>query len=133
MSALSDRLDAEKESVERFLWGLEDVLSGDEYSSVEAAAVAAFLQRVYLGIENMLSYVLEDVKAYPGDKVTWRRDVLNQASSHGVVREWLAADLAEYMAFCEFFPVGGVMSLRRRRSSIWRLICLLSGLSSVSR
>jgi uncharacterized protein YutE (UPF0331/DUF86 family) len=106
MADLSGKLDAEKESVERFMWDLEDVLSREEYSPVEAAAVAAFLQRIYVGMENMLAYVLEDAKACPEKGVNWHRDVLNGASAKGIIKEWMAAELAEYMAFRQFFAHG---------------------------
>ena len=74
MANLEEKIDAEKESVERFLWDLEDVLSRDEYSPVEAAAVAAFLQRIYCGMENILCFLLEDAKARPEKGV--KRNVL---------------------------------------------------------
>jgi len=106
MADLSEKLDAEKESVERFLWDLEDVLSREEYSPIEAAAVAAFLQRIYCGIENMLSCILEDAKAQPPKGINWHRDLLNEAASKGIVKEWLAAELSEYMAFRQFFAHG---------------------------
>jgi uncharacterized protein YutE (UPF0331/DUF86 family) len=106
MADLQERLDAEKESVERFLWDLEDVLSREEYSPVEAAAVAAFLQRIYCGVENILSYLLEDAKASPEKSINWHRDLLNEAASRGIIKEWLAAELSEYMAFRQFFAHG---------------------------
>jgi uncharacterized protein YutE (UPF0331/DUF86 family) len=106
MADLSEKLDAEKEGVERFLWDLEDVLSREEYSPVEAAAVAAFLQRIYCGIENMLSYLLEDAKASPQKGINRHRDLLNAAASKGIVTEWLASELSEYLAFRQFFAHG---------------------------
>jgi hypothetical protein len=106
MADLSEKLDAEKESIERFLWDLEDVLSREEYSPVEAAAVAAFLQRIYCGVENMLSYILEDANVSPQKTLNWHRDLLNEAAAKGVIKEWLAAELSEYLAFRQFFAHG---------------------------
>ncbi|MFZ2456267.1 MAG: hypothetical protein WAX07_07310 [Candidatus Altiarchaeia archaeon] len=106
MADLSEKLDAEKEFIERFLWDLEDVLSREEYSPVEAAAVAAFLQRIYCGIENMLACLLDDVNALPQKSLNWHRDVLNIAASKGIIKEWLAVELSEYMAFRQFFAHG---------------------------
>lgn len=106
MADLTQKIDAERESVERFLWDLEDVLSREEYTCVEAAAVAAFLQRIYCGIENIIRFILEDAKSCPERTVNWHRDLLNAAAAKGIIKEWLASELAEYMAFRQFFAHG---------------------------
>ena len=106
MAELSERLGAEKENVERFRLDLEDVLSREEYSLVEAAAVSAFLLRICSGMENILASALEQSGASPARSASWHKDLLNAAVSKGIIKEWLAVELSEYMAFRQFFVRG---------------------------
>ncbi len=127
MANLSEKLDAEKEVVERFLWDLEDVLSREEYSMVEAAAVAAFLQRIYSGIENILLLILESEGVELSHSLTRHRELLDSSVSKGIIADWMAIELSEYLAFRQFFAYGHgyvpeeahVKGLANNMSNVW--------------
>jgi len=106
MVNLSQKIDAEKENVERVLAELEKVMRKKEKSVVELAAIATFLHNIYNGIENILKQILKEKNVPVGKSELWHKELLEQSVKNRIISEKMADDLREYLAFRHFFIHG---------------------------
>ena len=106
MVSLSERINAEKENVERALSDLEIVMNKEEKSVIELAAIATFLHNIYNGVENILKQVLKEKNITVPHSETWHKELLEISVSNSILPETLADKLREYLAFRHFFIHG---------------------------
>ena len=99
---LSKKIAVEKQKISRTLSDLQDALGREEKTVVELAAIAAFLQSIYNGIENILKLSLKakGVVIRPSEK--WHRDLIETCVSQGILSRALSDELDEYLAFRHF-------------------------------
>lgn len=103
MGKLPKQILAEKENVEMALDNLKDAMARKEKSIVEWAAVGAFLQNIYNGVENILKQILSEKNIEIPKSDTWHKDLVNLSVSSGVISEQLSDRLYEYLTFRHFF------------------------------
>ena len=102
MADFRDRVEAEFENLEKVLRNLPKASLSD-LSQLELAGVAAVIHSFYNGIENVLKQIiLEKGYQFPaGD--TWHRDLIDLATSKGIISKLTSGDLKQYLAFRHFF------------------------------
>ena len=110
MDELLREVQAEKEHLLATLQALKEALKRKEKTIVEFAAIAAFLQNAYNGIEKILKRILK----YKGISVPlsefWHKDLLDLSVDRQIISSELSGKLDEYRAFRHFFVHGyGIM------------------------
>jgi uncharacterized protein YutE (UPF0331/DUF86 family) len=103
MDKFPEKIEAEKQNVEKALSDLMMVCSRENKDIVDLAAMAAFLHNIYNGIENILKQLLKS-KGFKVPKTdTWHKDLLELSVSEGIISEQVADQLYEYLTFRHFF------------------------------
>ncbi len=103
MVSLSEKIEAEKENVERTLKDLEMAMKKKEKSVIELSAIATFLHNIYNGIENILKQILKTRNIDILKSDTWHKDLLELSAENKIISEKLVDKLREYLAFRHFF------------------------------
>ncbi len=106
MVSLSEKIEAEKENVERTLKDLEMAMKKKEKSVIELSAIATFLHNIYNGIENILKQILKTRNIDMLKSDTWHKDLLELSAENEIISEKLVDKLREYLAFRHFFIHG---------------------------
>ena len=106
MVSLLEKIEAEKENVERTLKDLERAMKKKEKSIIELSAIGTFLHNIYNGIENILKQILKAKNIEISKSDTWHKDLLKISASHKIISEGLTDKLREYLAFRHFFIHG---------------------------
>ena len=112
MDDLARRIAAERENVERTLACLDEALARRPPGRIELAAIAAYLQNVYNGMENVIK---QEVRGRGGEMPSgpsWHKDLLELAVSMKLLSAEMGTDLYEYLAFRHFFVHGYALMLR---------------------
>ncbi len=87
MSAETDYLRAERESLLRTLGLIDDLLQKESRSQYETIALGKLLQDLYTGLERILRALLEDLQVRVEKTESWHKDLLLAARKHSLVRE----------------------------------------------
>jgi uncharacterized protein YutE (UPF0331/DUF86 family) len=111
MAEVRERVEAEMENIERVIAELPGDDSLPNLSSLELAGVAALIQNLYNGIENILKQLVIARGQRLPDGSSWHRDLLNIATSNDVISESTAKELRRYLAFRHFFSHGYTFDL----------------------
>ena len=103
MVDLPRKIAAETENVEKTLGNLKEAAERKLKSTVELAAMAAFLHNIYNGIENILKQIHKaQGTSIPKSKM-WHKELLESSASMGIISEELSDELFEYLTFRHFF------------------------------
>jgi uncharacterized protein YutE (UPF0331/DUF86 family) len=110
MDELLREIQAEKEHIATTIQALKEASGRKGKTVIELAAIAAFLQNAYNGIENILKRILK----YEGISVhlseSWHKDLLDLSVDRQIISAELSRRLDEYRAFRHFFLHGyGIM------------------------
>ena len=102
---LKDYCEAEFENIDTVLSEIFSVIKdvNSDYSTVERAAIAAFLHNFYNGVENILKRILLAKKIEINNTPTWHKDVLTISFEKGIIDDDLFNTLLEYLSFRHFF------------------------------
>lgn len=106
MVKLPEKIDAEKENVEKALLNLKEVMRRKEKSVIELAAMATFLHNIYNGIENILKQSLKAKDIAVPKSASWHKELLEFSMSNKIISEDMYDKLLEYLAFRHFFTHG---------------------------
>ena len=110
MDELFREVQAEKEHISDTLQALKEALGREKKTIVELAAIAAFLQDTYNGIENILKRILKFKGLSVPLSESWHRDLLDLSVDYQIISLELSRRLDEYRAFRHFFIHGyGIM------------------------
>jgi uncharacterized protein YutE (UPF0331/DUF86 family) len=128
MGELLREILAEKEHILETLQALQEALARKEKTVVELAAIAAFLQNAYNGIENTLKRVLRFRGVSIPASESFHRDLLDLSVDKRIISLELSRKLDEYRAFRHFFVHGyGIMldkdrllPLARSLTDVWK-------------
>ncbi len=74
-----------------------------DYSTPELAALATFIHNCYNGFENVLKLVLLYESIEITDSATWHKDLLQKATTRGIIGKTLRDRLSVYLSFRHFF------------------------------
>jgi uncharacterized protein YutE (UPF0331/DUF86 family) len=115
MAEVHKRVEAEFENIERVVTELpgNDLLPS--LSSLELAGVAALIHNFYNGIENILKQVVISCGKELPHNSSWHRDLVNMATSSGIISESTARELRPYLGFRHFFSHGYSFDLDKER------------------
>ncbi len=103
MDDLPEKIEAEKQNIEKVLADLMMVCSNKERDIVQLAAMATFLHNIYNGIESILKQMLKSKGIQIPKTQTWHKDLLELSVSQGIISEQLSDELYEYLTFRHFF------------------------------
>ncbi|NQT93387.1 MAG: hypothetical protein HQ559_11550 [Lentisphaerae bacterium] len=106
MGELPRKIVVEIENIEQTLHDLDAALSREPRETVERAAIGAFLQGLYNGIENILKQANLELGAEVPGGPTWHRDLVERSVRLGVLSRQVADDLFELLGFRHFFTHG---------------------------
>ena len=106
MGELLREILAEKEHILETLQALQQALARKEKTVVELAAIAAFLQNAYNGIENTLKRVLKSRGISVPASDSFHRDLLDLSVDNHIITAQLSRRLDEYRAFRHFVVHG---------------------------
>lgn len=110
MDEIFQEIKVEEEYILTTLKTLKEALERKEIGIIELTAVAAFIQNIYNGIENILKRVLKHKKISFDPSGSWHKDLLDIAVEHQIISSELSTRLDEYRAFRHFFVHGyGIM------------------------
>jgi hypothetical protein len=84
MASLKERIEAEKENVEKVLKELKHVMKKEKKTTVELAAIATFLHNTYNGIENILKQTLKAKNITTPKSDTWHKDLLKTSVQNNI-------------------------------------------------
>ncbi len=115
MAEVHERIEAEFENIERAVAELPDSDSLPNLSSLELAGVAALIHNFYNGIENILKQIVISCRKELPHNSSWHRDLVNIATSNGIISESTAKELRRYLAFRHFFSHGYSFDLDKER------------------
>ena len=82
MVKLSEKIEAEKENVDRTLANLKEVMERDEKGVIELSAMATFLNNFYNGVENILKQSLKATGINIPKSERWHRELLKTSASN---------------------------------------------------
>lgn len=113
MVDLSEKIEAEKDNIEKTLKNLEEAMRRKEKSIIELSAIATFLHNIYNGIENILKQILKEENINLPKSATWHKELLELSTENEIISEKLADKLREYLAFRHFFVHGYGFMIRK--------------------
>ncbi|HBF35680.1 TPA: hypothetical protein DDW35_14065, partial [Candidatus Sumerlaeota bacterium] len=87
MSAPPEFLVSEKAQMEETLRLLEALLSKDTWTRYETIAMGTLLQNVYMGIENILRFLLQEKGMAIVKTASWHKEMLQQGQRAGLIEE----------------------------------------------
>ena len=127
MADLSKKILAEKENVEIALNNLKTVISREEKTVIELAAIATFLHNVYNGIENIIKQCLKGKDISIPKSRNWHKELLNLSVSNNILSQRIVDKLFEYLSFRHFFihaygsrlEIGLLEELTKNIPTIW--------------
>jgi hypothetical protein len=85
MEKLPEQILVEKENVEITLNNLRDAVMRKEKSTIEMAAIGAFLQNIYNGMENILKQMMYFKSVQVPRSDSWHKELLELSVSHGII------------------------------------------------
>lgn len=106
MVKLSEKIEAEKENVDKALANLKDVMKRDKKSVIELAAAATFLHNFYNGVENILKQSLKAMNIDITKTAGGHKELLKISASNKIISEGMSDKLLEYLTFRHFFVHG---------------------------
>ena len=115
MAEVHERIEAEFENIECAVAELPGSDSLPNLSSLELAGVAALVHNFYNGIENILKQIVVSYGKELPHNSSWHRDLVNIATSNGIISESTAKELRRYLAFRHFFSHGYSFDLDKER------------------
>jgi len=103
MANIREKIDAEMENIKTVLDELEIVKDRPDKERVVIVGMGAYLQDVYMGMENILKQLL----LHKGIKIqhtpTWHKDLLNLSVEHDFITRDTAEKIGKYLFFRHFF------------------------------
>ena len=115
MASLREKVEAELEQMDRALHEMPGARRVGKLSVLELGGTGSLLSSLYQGAENILKQALLAIGvALPGG-AAWHRDLLQSASTHGIISSELRDGLVPYMAFRHFFVHAYGFDLDRQR------------------
>jgi len=115
MADLNNRIDAESENILHLLNEFPSADSLKELTTLEKAGLASLIHNFYNGIENILKQLLQDRQMDIPSGPSWHRDLLETASSKGILSEKMTQELRSYLAFRHFFSRAYALELDTSR------------------
>ena len=115
MADLHDRIDAESENISHLLNEFPSADSLKELTTLEKAGLASLIHNFYNGIENILKQMLQDRRLDIPSGPSWHRDLLETASSQGIISDKMTQELRSYLAFRHFFSHAYALELDTSR------------------
>lgn len=103
MEKLPEQILVEKDNVEMTLNNLREAMMREEKSTIEMAAIGAFLQNIYNGIENILKQMIYLKSIQVPRSESWHKELLELSVSHGIISGKMSEQLYEYLTFRHFF------------------------------
>ncbi len=103
MDDIKEKINAEKEYIEKILTILKETIELENKSVVELTAVGAFLQNAYNGIEKILKIILKHQNIEIPQSSMWHKDLLNSSVTNGIISALLCDELYRYLSFRHFF------------------------------
>lgn len=103
MISLPEKISAEIKNIEKSLINLSSSLKKKKKSIIEIAGMAAFIQNIYNGIENILKQILKSKNIPVAHHETWHKELLEKSVKNNIIPNELADKLYEYLTFRHFF------------------------------
>lgn len=111
MGDLKENVEAEFENIELVLAGLPDHSNLQNLSMLELEGTGAILFTFYNGIENILKQILMEVKTDLPEDDSWHNNILNLAVEENIISDECRNNLAQYLAFRNFFRNGYTLNM----------------------
>jgi len=103
MVSLSQKIQVELENIDAIFVQMPPYLNLPQLSLLELAGVAALLHNFYNGIENILKQILLFKKIILVESQSWHKDLLERATTEGIISEVCKSQMGQYLAFRHFF------------------------------
>lgn len=103
MVSLSQKIQVELENIDTIFVQMPPYLNLPQLSPLELAGVAALLHNFYNGIENILKQILLFKKIILVESQSWHKDLLERATTEGIISEDCKSQMGQYLAFRHFF------------------------------
>lgn len=103
MVSIKEKIDAELENITLLLKEIEKVKDKPEKELVVIVGMGAFLQDIYLGMENILKQLLKVINIQIPNTPTWHKDLLNLAIENEFISKETANKIGKYLFFRHFF------------------------------
>ncbi|OGC23316.1 hypothetical protein A2291_06615 [candidate division WOR-1 bacterium RIFOXYB2_FULL_42_35] len=103
MINLPEKISAEIDNIEKSLANLSSPLKKKKKSIIEIAGMAAFIQNIYNGIENILKQILKSKNVSVAHPEIWHKELLEKSVKNNIIPDELAEALYEYLTFRHFF------------------------------
>jgi len=91
------------ENIEYILTELEKVKERPLKEPVVLVGIGAYLQNIYMGMENILKQLLLYRNIPIPDTATWHKDLLNLAIENSFITNAVADKIGKYLYFRHFF------------------------------
>ena len=103
MVSIKDKIDAELENITLVLKEIEKVKDRTYKELVVIVGMGAFLQDIYLGMENILKQLLKKINIQIPNTPTWHKDLLNLSIENEFISKETANRIGKYLFFRHFF------------------------------
>ncbi len=103
MVSIKDKIDAELENITLVLKEIEKVKDQTYKELVVIVGMGAFLQDIYLGMENILKQLLKKINIQIPNTPTWHKDLLNLSIENEFISKETANRIGKYLFFRHFF------------------------------
>ncbi|HHE39166.1 MAG TPA: hypothetical protein ENL20_11440 [Candidatus Cloacimonetes bacterium] len=103
MVNVKEKVYAEFEFIEKILKELEIAKDNPDKELVVIVGISAYLQNIYMGIENILKQLLKHKRIPIPNTSTWHKDLINSAIRNKIIKEDTANKIGKYLFFRHFF------------------------------
>ena len=103
MVSIKEKIDAELENITLVLKEIEKVKDQTYKELVVIVGMGAFLQDIYLGMENILKQLLKMINIQIPNTPTWHKDLLNLSIENEFISKETANKIGKYLFFRHFF------------------------------
>jgi len=103
MVSVKEKVHAEMENIVKVLVELEKVKDRPDKELIVLVGIGAYLQNIYMGMENILKQLLLHKKVSIPETSTWHKDLLNLAVKHNLITTEISDKIGKYLFFRHFF------------------------------
>ena len=103
MVSVKEKVHAEMENITKVLIELEKVKDRSNKEPVVLVGIGAYLQNIYMGMENIVKQLLLHKNISIPETPTWHKDLLNLAVEHNLITKEISDKIGKYLFFRHFF------------------------------
>ena len=103
MASIKQKIHAEIENIDTVMIELEKVKDKPQKELVVLVGIGAYLQNIYMGMENILKQLLLHNSIKIPDTPSWHKDLLILSIEYNFITKEIADEIGKFLFFRHFF------------------------------